>query len=80
MTLQEALAQSNLRMQMAIGKDSKGREIVAAMKNCGTRATGYHHDYRVILCTTDPTTKRKLTAAELAATNWQPAMRQAEWQ
>jgi hypothetical protein len=74
MTLQSALAKSDCGWPLARGKDRKGREIFAMEKNCGTQATGHYKDFRVVVGSTDPTTKRKLTAAELASTEWHPVM------
>ena len=72
MTLKEALAKSDLPMPMAEGKSAKGNEIVAMNK--GGPAVWMPTAYRIVRDTTDPTTVRKLTDLELAATDWEPVM------
>lgn len=80
MTVHQALKASTRAWQAARLIDGKRREIIAMKKICGTKATGLHEDLRVVVDASDPTTKRKLTAAELASADWQPVMKQREWQ
>lgn len=70
LTLNEALAKSDLPMPMAEGKSAKGKEIIAMNKG-GLRLGA---SFRIVRGTTDPTTVRRLADRELAATDWEPVM------